>query len=44
MIMDAPLNHSENIAPAGIDESSIQERFKLALLTYNFHFIGLPLR
>ena len=44
MIMYSPLNHSENIAPGGIDESRIQERFKLALLTYDFHFIGLLLR
>ncbi|KZR74533.1 hypothetical protein PMIT1323_02497 [Prochlorococcus marinus str. MIT 1323] len=42
--MYASLHHSDNIAPGGIAESSIQERFKLALLTYNFHFIGLPLR
>jgi predicted methyltransferase MtxX (methanogen marker protein 4) len=42
--MHSPLNHSENIAPGGIDESRIKERFKLALLAYNFHFMGLPLR
>ncbi len=42
--MHAPLNHSENIAPCGIDESRVQERLKLALFIHNFQFIGLFLR